>query len=92
MKPFLAIAVSMVASIPVGLCADTPIQLPSGDTVKDSFFEVHPNWYGMFPEETPAFVEKYPSGNTRHPRPEERKARWLVGHVVRRRALKYFGE
>ena len=63
MKPFLAIAVSMVASIPVGLCADTPIQLPSGDTVKDSFFEVHPNWYGMFPEETPAFVEKYPSGN-----------------------------
>ncbi len=42
---------------------DTPIQLPSGDTVKDSFFDVHPNWYGMFPEENPTFVEKYPSGN-----------------------------
>ena len=62
MKPVLTTVLTAVALSGVAR-ADNSILLPSGEEIKDTFFDFHPNWYATFPERNPACVEKYPGGN-----------------------------
>lgn len=60
-KLLLAGCISILLTASV--LGDDSIQLPSGTVVKPASFVVRPKWKESFPEGSPFYAEKYPSGH-----------------------------